>query len=438
MGSVSPSNHTVFVAGVDYPHFNSESNSAINYPLVNGTQGSTRGRDWNWRTCCLRLAQITSKKYGKDCAVTLFDFDRGTRETLTCPTGELQITSSKSLGALTFGNYRILDDSTKQLRPLQPSWPKNSKDDRTPPSIFYLPGIDKLGSGVIPYSDYETAWSAATNRSGSGLSETSISIIHVYDFIRSIAASKKDSKTGVRELHFFSHAWQDGPILVNTPDLVGRNDKNAALRDPFDKDCRRTKDFNQANYTSTQLEQFKAAFADDAVTYLWGCDMDQLSKELIRQTALQLSRGLSSFQFTFTKCWGNPDTFAEKLGGDATKSKRISMGDIVQFLNDMIDDTYMRALAEATKRPVIGALPGTSSDPDRGVPSQKLLWHVGGTMKNDSVESNDCYHPSNQRDWLAFYSKHCNVKFDTTYLFDLPVFNTSFGRGFVRTKPLVP
>src|SRR5262249_2817707 len=159
-----------------------------------------------------------------------------------------------------------------------------SKND-APPSIWYLAGIDKLPGNAIPYADYENEWNKLFDGQSSRLSETSISIIHVYNFIREVGAARKPGDDGgIRELHFLSHSWRGGPILVNTLDLSEVLRNNEFRRDPFDKDGRAHKDFIETNYTREQLDQFRAAFSKDAFAFLWGCDATFFWKELIRQT----------------------------------------------------------------------------------------------------------------------------------------------------------
>jgi hypothetical protein len=372
--------------------------------------------------------------------ITLFDFEKGTREPLTNLSGELKASAPVSLGALNYGNYRIVDKQRGLLIPIAqaPRWRKKSRDDSSPPSIEYFSGIDKISAGgAVSFEEYTEQWKKLRDGRGSKLAETSISIIHVYDHIRKLGASKKpQDKSGIRELHFLSHAFREGPILVNTPDLRELipedtpDPLDALRRDPFDKDGRANKDFNEANYTRAQLEQFRMAFSDDAFVFVWGCDATFFWKELIRQTKMQQDKGAIAFQFTYSPCWGDKDDFDKKMD-DAGKPKRFNLEDIRRLIHDEMDATYLQVLSDAIRKPVIGALPGTGSDHDRDAPAEKLLWHVSISGKDSA-----CLHPDNWKKWLDFYRDELKVTFDKRFTFDLPVFKTEFGRGFAVFKPL--
>jgi hypothetical protein len=432
------SSEIVLVAGVDFPKFKTEIRpTETSFPLEHQNPASTDKKAWNWRVCAERLMKLAARKYGKDLRVTLFDFARGTRKTWIKSGGELKRGEVLSLGALKWDNYRILDKGASLLRPLQPEWPKKNKEDN-PPHIFYFPGIDLLAKdsrSPVPFKSYETEWGKLFDRKGSMLSESSISIIHVYDFIQTLGATRKSADDGgIRALHFLSHAWRGGPILVNTGDLAKVVRRDASKRDPFDKDGRAEKDFTEENYTRAQLAQFQNAFAKDAFAFIWGCDQTYFYKELIRQT---IKQGKGAFQFKYDICWGDPNDLPENTFDANGKSKRFSLDDIRKLIQDALDDTYMQRLADLIRRPVIGAVPGTSSDPDRKGPADKLLWHVSIGINGDEVKDTECLHPSNLKKWLSFYKRELKVTFDNHFTFDLEGFKTEFGRGFVRFQPLV-
>lgn len=425
----------ILVAGVDYPHFDADKNPPGDFPLKYGTPGATRRKHWNWRRCAERLAQVAAQKYGKDLRVIFFDFDVGTREVWIKSGGELKRTERLSLGALKYGNHRIVDKDAGVLRALQPQWPRKLTNG-TPPSISYFAGIDKLPAGLVSFSDYESEWMKLANGEGSKLSETSISIIHVYDYIRTIGAARKPGDVGgVQELHFLSHAWQGGPILANTTDLytLFPDMPHSDRRDPFDKDGRASKDFTETNFTGKQLEQFRSAFAHDAFAFVWGCDATFFWKELIRQTLKQQGNGNTTFRFTYTYCWGDKGTFDRRLLDPSSgRSKQFSLDDLRKAIQAELRSTFMQALANAIQKPVIGALPGTSSDPDQNVPAEYLLWHVSITG-----EDSRCLHPDNWEKWLQFYRRELKVTFDDHFTFNLDAFKTDFKRGFIRYGPLV-
>jgi hypothetical protein len=90
----------------------------------------------------------------------------------------------------------------------------------------------------------------------------SISITDVYYYISELGRA---SPGCLRQLHFFSHAFRQGPILLNTDDS---NDGISDLRDPTDKDPR-TKDFLPINLA--RYSHLPAAFVTDAYVKNWGC-----------------------------------------------------------------------------------------------------------------------------------------------------------------------
>jgi hypothetical protein len=111
------------------------------------------------------------------------------------------------------------------------------------------------------YSVFTTGKENAFNKNPSGV----MSITDIYALIQGIGAGA--DKGTVTELSFFSHGFMGGPILVNSYDMSG----DPAARDPDDKDAREWKDFQAPTMDAKALGNFKAAFADSAVVWIWGC-----------------------------------------------------------------------------------------------------------------------------------------------------------------------
>ncbi|KQX61746.1 hypothetical protein [Angustibacter sp. Root456] len=110
-----------------------------------------------------------------------------------------------------------------------------------------------------------------------------MSITDVYQRVQDIGT--KDAGT-LAELSIFSHGWMGGPILVNSDDdrlmtitlnpPVGQPihvqmPVAPTSRDPDDKDGRGDLDFSPPTMDAGELKAFRAAFAKDAVAWLWGC-----------------------------------------------------------------------------------------------------------------------------------------------------------------------
>ncbi|ROS75458.1 hypothetical protein [Cellulomonas sp. PhB143] len=106
----------------------------------------------------------------------------------------------------------------------------------------------------------------------------------VYATVRQIGAAAPGT---LAELSFFSHGWMGGPILVNSFDdrswsftfpVVGSGTPvtvdlvvPSTARDPDDRDARPRLDFVAPQMDAAGLGLFRAAFAPDAVAWLWGC-----------------------------------------------------------------------------------------------------------------------------------------------------------------------
>jgi hypothetical protein len=95
--------------------------------------------------------------------------------------------------------------------------------------------------------------------------ENTISIVHVYAHIAGLGDEARGS---LREMHYFSHAWIEGPILLNTNEETKYQSSCKGIRDPNDKDAR-CKDFCEENISNFQ--GFCRAFAKSAFVKVWGC-----------------------------------------------------------------------------------------------------------------------------------------------------------------------
>ncbi len=432
-------NEIVLVAGVDYPKYELADRHKMTWKLAHAIPEESK----RWRTYCERWATNAAKaaKDPRNLHVTLFDFTKGTRESLIIDrAGRISAKIEKDHGALTPSNYRRIDNSdTNNIRlvPIHANetlpWPER-------PLVYYFPGItQKFDADAVTEAAYTEAYR------NSQLKEKSISITDVYTYICSLSSDKNKLGT-LTELHFFAHGQFGGPILVNSLDLRVRllGDKGLK-RDPLDKDARSEKDFewDMESPESTNLgmecfPKFSAAFASQAIGFVWGCDFTKFWKKLIQETdhlrgnTRSLDTLLSPFTYTREHTrepsWGvNEEEFHRILGSGARphQSKRWTVREIRERLRDLIEDTYMQKLATASKHTIVGALPGTYTDYDTTGKREDRFLHIplGAATGNGGDDSAD--KPVNFNSILKFYKSVVGREFDVEHGFSPP-----FGRGY--------
>ncbi|WP_395703596.1 hypothetical protein [Aquabacterium sp.] len=159
-----------------------------------------------------------------------------------------------------------------------------------------------------------------------GLSLPITGVEDLYDYIKTSGDTQPGS---IGELHFFTHGYEGGPVLVNTEDRLG--DPNS--RDPNDLDPR-IKDFGiDTVLGGANGQRFKRAFAGDALIKLWGC------------THLEKYRGMVKHQYFGTR--------------DAQKKKRIKAA----YQAFIEQSTYQYALCKALGMRVYAAPLGWGTNP---------------------------------------------------------------------------
>lgn len=203
-----------------------------------------------------------------------------------------------------------------------------------------------------------------------------LSITDVYDHVRGLGRTEAGS---VAELSFLSHGWIGGPILVNSFDHLGDTDNS---RDPDDRDGRGSKDFIAPTMPPSALDEFRAAFADGGIVWVWGCVFARSPHQVVhqvlagvsrRKTTLEKLADTDSFHFSFSQADADlffavdPNFFPKKEGGKFALDFDRSFGDVKTFLGGRLSETYCQAIANASQRVCIGALPGTYADYARGV-----------------------------------------------------------------------
>lgn len=426
-------NEIILVAGVDYPKYELADRHKMTWKLAHAIPDESK----RWRTYCERWATNAAKaaKDPRNLHVTLFDFTKGTRESLIIDrAGRISIGGVKDHGALTPSNYRRIDDSDAnriRLVPIRANetlpWPQR-------PLVFYFPGItQKFGADAVTEAAYTEAYR------NSQLKEKSISVTDVYTYICSLSSDKNKLGT-LTELHFFAHGQFGGPILVNSLDLHVRLLGDEGLkRDPLDKDARSEKDFDSTNLGMECFPKFSAAFASQAIGFVWGCDFTKFWKKLIQETVRMrvntrsLDIPLSPFTYTNEHSWGvEEEKFHGILGSGARphQSRRWTVREIRERLRDLIEDTYMQKLATASKHTIVGALPGTYADFDTTGKREDRFLHIplGAATGNGGDDSTD--KPVNFSSILKFYKSVVGREFDVEHGFSPP-----FGRGYCIFNP---
>src|SRR5262249_193298 len=106
-------------------------------------------------------------------------------------------------------------------------------------------------------------------------------------------------KGTLQELSFFGHGWQGGPILVNSFDPT-KSDPTQP-RNADDKDARQFKDFIAPTMDTTQLANFRAAFASPAIVWICG-------SSFVRAAHIVLGRLFHSAKFRSTPAGTLKDT----------------------------------------------------------------------------------------------------------------------------------
>lgn len=175
--------------------------------------------------------------------------------------------------------------------------------------------------------------------------DDAISITHVYDYIIALGKAVPGCVAG---FHIFSHAWDGGPVLVNTDQAspYGYAEPRADDRDPDDKDGR---DFDFESQNMPDVSHFKAAFQSGATLKIWGCLAVTKYRKMARVALKETETGRDkNEQFTFTA---------------DSQTLTMSIQEIEdEFNNNILGDSYMQNLADAVGQTVFGAPPGAGSN----------------------------------------------------------------------------
>lgn len=416
-----PPEEVVLVSGVNYPH--------------------KRGKIHDgFSLYCKRIAPKLHKKYPA-AKITVFNFFSGTQEEYQFKgTALAKPKVVTTFGALDAKNYRFTVDKGDDAKEKYVV-----KEPASGGHTTYFPGISDIhATKDVKKTDYLKAFKKHK------LKEVSISIRDVYEYIESLGKSAKGS---LKELHVFSHAWIGGPILANSREYFEPNVAGTSvwLNDSkfLDKDGR-PEDFDTGYTVLGSLPDFKAAFAKDTLSMIWGCNAYASPKQIVNQTinskhfkAMVKDPGKKLLELVYnSQDWGEDteDEFHELVLDKAPyttgkKSEKKSLKDIIKILKKMLDGTYMKALAKGSGNQVLGALPGTYANLDQRYQTKfgLLLMHVPlGKKYKDYVDDKDFSKGYvNFLPILKFYHDHLAVSFKPDGEYD----KKTYGRGYAAYGP---
>jgi hypothetical protein len=281
----------------------------------------------SFRTICeRRKKQIISANKGNDLTITTYDFGAGEIET----TGIIYQGGKSTESTSKVNTHTAL---TKQM-------------------------FDKPGSG-------HKEWHFKKGQSGM------MTITDVYNDIVTLGLTQPGS---LHELHFFSHGWIGGPILVNSTDRF----PYSSLRSADDVDPRVTKDFSAPQFTPVQQQAFKDAFNAGAFSWCWGCAFPDIVNRILYK--LEHNRGYKETglhdddYLTFTNLLDDElDDIELRVGGKVPDRKKVELQlkALKIYLASHFEGSYYYSLAVGTAKKVYASAPGTyaefDSDNKRGL-----------------------------------------------------------------------
>lgn len=183
----------------------------------------------------------------------------------------------------------------------------------------------------------------------------------IYKLITDIGTSNPGQ---LKEAGIFSHAYYDGPILVNTYEngSAEYTAYKAADANYADIDCRK------ADASGLNAATFKAAFASDGVFKVWGCNASGVINNLVKKilaSPLYKSDGTTadSTEFTINEREAGKEqisvTYQAYITSITAGKIKITMGNVRKLLAAEYLDSYAAKMAETLDITVQSALPGT-------------------------------------------------------------------------------
>lgn len=208
------------------------------------------------------------------------------------------------------------------------------------------------------------------------------------------------------EVSIFSHAFQEGPILVNSDDhLRSDSTMGTIIRDPNDKDGRAGKDFDVMQ--ASELAFFRSAFSPHGLVWIWGCNFNWEAAEMHKLLSVarrQQPNNLAGGMIELTGLTSEQIKIIERLNGylnvnvaELRRKHRCTFesAKLKPAVAALIRGSYPYKVSSVAKIRAVGALPATYSV-KRSMADPLQLLHIAPETRKNS----------------AYYSKSFGIKFD--------------------------
>jgi hypothetical protein len=434
MEGAVPVRKIILVAGVEYPRYKKKPED------VRGKRGKwwvlagkrtipARSKDGShWRTKCMAIAKSKLQK-DPGWQIYLYDFDRAIEERMRLDGTKLTTETIRKLAPMHDEDYRWVDKGV--LRPISQE-PLSLNDHPTRPYIRYCPLVSTIDKDEVAQSVWLEKITQQLKAKKLKKSEIGPGILDVYSHIEFIGKHKPYT---LHELHLFGHASSahyphSGTAFLNTNHLSRDHSK----RDSLDLDARADLDFLPS---TIDQKLFRMAFAKGAMSYVWGCNWHRPIYDMVRQAQSALGSKALTDQSEFQFKWRGEGVSGEKddfqaisslasCGAWNNKKNVLEMDGkcLRTILTQLLRNSYMQQLANASSHCVTGGLPGTYSDYDNKTER--------GNLRLSHIPMGGLYGTThNLTPVMEFFEKQLGITFNKQGA------HRKFGRGFALYCPSV-
>lgn len=228
-----------------------------------------------------------------------------------------------------------------------------------------------------------------------------MSITDLYAAVRKIGETEPGTLV---EVSILSHAYLEGPILVNSDDNLPDDPimGTLSIRDPNDKDGRSGKDFDvmQAN----ELALFRNAFSPQGLVWIWGCNSKPAMHQLLSTVRRKQPNNFAGGMIELTGLTSELIDIIVRLNGylnvDVTELRRkyrckFDATKLRSAVAAMVKGSYQYKVSSVAKVRAVGALPATYAVKRSKTDPLQLL-HIEPVTRKHS----------------AYYSSNFGIKFD--------------------------